>query len=132
MTMTELDSMAIAALAAVALGLGWLAHKRSARQQPIHGGALSSLFSMLSAACLAAILPTALMMVLVWHPAHVQMLSLVWHPLVLAVLALGLGSLAFSLLHAIVERGPLERARAEEARAAQRGWTEADAKSSGL
>ncbi len=132
MASADLDAAALTALIGIALYLGWLAHKRSLSQQPIHGGPLANLFNIVSAACLAAILPTVLMMVIVWHPEHVQALGIIWHPLVLAVLLLGAGSLLFACLHALCEREPLARAQRQAALQASRGWTEEDAKSSGL
>lgn len=132
MAKADLDSLSLTALVLLALCLGWLAHKRSVSQQPIHGGLLSSIFNIASAACLAAILPTVLMTVIVWHPKHLQALGIVWHPLVLAVLLLAIGSLAFACLHALFEQEPLARAQRNEELQASLGWTEEDAKSSGL
>ena len=122
-------------LAALTIGvfvLGWLVYKRSVAMQPIYGGVLSSTCNYLSGTCFAAILPTVLMTVLVFHPENVSFAGLVWHPLLLAVLMLGLGSYAFALLHALFERGPLERATQQKTALEERGWTEADAKASGL
>ena len=132
MTLETDQALGLLALLAIALRLGWIVHGRSAAHDAIHGGALSAAFNYLSATCFAAILPTVLMTVLVLHPPPVAVAGIVWSPLLLAVAALGLGSLAFSLLHALVERGPLMRAQAEMARQESRGWTEQDARTSGL
>ena len=132
MESTIIDFIGSAALIAIAIRLGWIVHKRSKAQQPVYGGAASSAFNYLSGACFAAILPTVLMMVLVLRPAHVQIGGIVWQPLILAVLALSLGSFAFALLHALFERGPMTRALQDEAECEGRGWTEEDARSSGL
>ncbi len=120
---------ALIAMVAIGLLLGWEVHQRSASQRRIHGGAASSLFNYLSASCFAAILPTVLIIVIILRPENVTFAGIVWHPLILAVLTLGFGSYLFALLHSVVERGPMARAMgAEEAR----GWTEEDARSSGL
>lgn len=126
------NALGLSALVAIGLRLGWIAHRRSVSRLTIHGGAASQFFNYLSATCFAAILPTVLMMVLVLHPKHVQLGGVVWHPLVLAVLALGVCSYAFSLLHAVLERGPMTRAQHRKAEREARGWTEEDARSSGL
>ena len=120
---------ALIALVAIGLRLGWEAHKRSASQRPIHGGAVSALFNYLSASCFAAILPAVLMIVIILRPENLVFVGIVWHPLILAALTLGLGSYLLALLHAFVERGPMDRAVDAEA---ARGWTEEDARSSGL
>ena len=132
MTLETDQALGLLALLAIALRLGWIVHGRSAARDAIHGGVLSSAFNYLSATCFVAILPTVLMTVLVLHPPPVELAGIVWSPLLLEVAALGLGSLAFSLLHALVERGPLMRAQAEMARQESRGWTEQDARTSGL
>lgn len=125
-------AIALAALVLIALRLGWLVHARSASRQPIHGGFLSLTFNYLSSACFVAILPTVLMTVLVLHPPPVELAGIVWSPLLLAVVALGLGSLLFAILHALAERVPLQRAEAELADRESHGWTEKDARTSGL
>ncbi len=132
MELSLADALGLTGLVAIALRLGWLVHKRSVSKQPIHGGMPANLFNYLSAACFAAILPTVLMMVIILHPDNVQLAGIVWHPLILAVIALGLGSLAFAMLHAFFEYGPMTREMQQEATRAARGWTEEDAKSSGL
>ena len=125
-------AIGLAALLVIALRLGWVAHGRSVSRQAIHGGTLSQTCNFLSATCFAAILPTVLMTVLVLHPAPVALAGIVWSPLLLAVLGLALGSLLFALLHAVFERGPLQRAQARLKTQESRGWTEQDAKTSGL
>ena len=125
-------SLALVALVVIVLRLGWLVHQRSVSQNTIHGGPLSQLFSLLSGMCFIAILPTICMSVIVLHPDMVSAAGLTWNPILLIVVTLGLGSLAFALLHALFERAPLQRAQREEAAIDARGWTEQDAKTSGL
>ena len=125
-------SLALVALVVIVLRLGWLVHQRSVSQNAIHGGALSQLFSLLSGMCFIAILPTICMSVIVLHPDMMSAAGLTWNPILLIVVTLGLGSLAFALLHAIFERVPLQRAQREAAAIDARGWTEQDAKTSGL
>lgn len=120
------------ALAALVLRLALLVHQRSGADKPIHGGALSLAANFLSGLCFVAILPTVCASVLVLHPEAVRFAGLTWHPLLFIVLALGLGSFVFALLHAVFERAPLERARQEAASSDALGWTEEDARTSGL
>ena len=124
--------LALLVLVAIVLRLGLLVHQRSNAQKQIHGGALSQALNLLSGLCFVAILPTVCFSVLLLHPEAIAFAGLVWHPILFIVVALGAGSYAFALLHALVERGPLERARREEAAIEARGWTEQDAKTSGL
>ncbi len=124
--------LALLALALIVLRLGLAVHRRSTAQQAIHGGPLSALLNLLSGLCFVAILPTVCLSVLVLHPEAITLAGVTWHPILLIVLGLGLGSLFFALLHGVVERGPLERARAEAARHEALGWTEQDARTSGL
>ena len=129
---TLVKHLGLLALVTIVWRLGWLVHQRSVARKAIYGGSASTLFNFLSGLCFAAILPTVLMSVLVLHPEAVALAGIVWHPLLLAVLALALGSFAFALLHALVERAPLQQALHQEAAREAQGWTEEDAKSSGL
>ena len=129
---TLIKQLAMIALVAIVLRLGLLVHQRSRAQKPIHGGALSQALNLLSGMCFVAILPTVCFSVLVLHPGAVAFASLTWHPILFIVLSLGLGSLGFALLHALVEYAPLQRAQRERAASEARGWTEQDAKTSGL
>ena len=125
-------SLALVALVVIVLRLAWLVHQRSLSRSPIHGGALSVAFNFLSGMCFVAVLPTVCLSVLVLHPDAVEMAGVTWHPLIIVVVGFGLGSLVFALLHALVERAPLQRAQQTEAARDARGWTEQDAKTSGL
>ena len=132
MESSALETAATLAMVAIGLLAGLTVHERSAAQQRIHGGALSALLNYLSASCFAAILPTVLIIVIILRPENVAFAGLEWHPLILAVLALGLGSYVLALMHAAVESGPMRLAMEAEAAREARGWTEEDAKSSGL
>lgn len=124
--------LVLIALVALVLRLGLLVHQRSAANKAIHGGPLSQLLNLLSGMCFVAILPTVCLSVLALHPEAVSFAGLTWHPILFIVISLGLGSFIFALLHAIVERAPLQRAQREAADHSARGWTEEDAKTSGL
>ena len=122
----------VAALAVLVLWLGWRAHLRSVGSQEIHGGALSRLFNFLSGACFAAILPCVCASVLVLHPDMAVIAGFAVSPIIVILVGFALLSLVFSILFAVVERGPMERARMQEAAREPRGWTEEDARTSGL
>lgn len=129
---TQIKLIGLLALVVIALRLGWLVHQRSIERKPIRGGGMSGLFSFLSGLCFVAILPSILMSILILHPEAVELAGLTWHPLILTVLSLGLGSFVFAFFHALLERSPLERALQAEASRKTLGWTEEDARSSGL
>ncbi len=124
--------LAAAALVVIVLRLALLVQRRSVARQPIHGGWFSLACNFLSGLCFVAILPTVCISVLFLHPAALELAGLTWHPLLVIVVALGAGSLLFALLHGLVERGPLQRAFSEIAARDARGWTEEDARTSGL
>lgn len=132
MEAAQIKLIGLLVLIFIVLRLGWLVHQRSMGRKPIRGGGMSGLFSFLSGLCFVAILPTILMSILVLHPEIVNLAGMTWHPLILTVVALGLGSFVFAFLHALFERGPLERALQAEASRQTLGWTEEDARSSGL
>ena len=120
------------ALVVLVAWLGWRAHQRSSRAQAIHGGALSQLFNFLSGVCFVAILPSVCASVLVLHPPMADIAGFSVSPIIMILVGFALLSLLFSLLFALVEKGPLERARQAEAESQARGWTEEDARTSGL
>lgn len=124
--------LTLLALAVIVLRLGTVVHRRSGAESPIHGGALSQVLNLLSGLCFVAILPTVCLSVLILHPEAVNFAGITWHPILFIVLSLGLGSFAFALLHAVFERAPLQRAQQEADALDARGWTEQDAKTSGL
>lgn len=124
--------LTLIALIAIVLRLGLVVHRRSGADKPIHGGLPSQALNFLSGLCFVAILPTVCLSVLILHPEAVRFAGLTWHPILFIVLFLGLGSFAFALLHAIFERAPLQRAQQKAAASDARGWTEQDAKTSGL
>ncbi|MCY3867593.1 MAG: hypothetical protein OXG68_19330 [Chloroflexi bacterium] len=124
--------LTLIALVAIILRLGLLVHQRSGANKPIHGGALSRLLNLLSGMCFVAILPSVCLSVLILHPEALRFGGFTWHPILFIVISLGLGSFLFALLHALVERAPLQRAEREAAAVKARGWTEEDAKTSGL
>ncbi len=132
MELSLIKPLTLLALAAIVLRLGLLVHRRSDADKPIHGGALSQMLNFLSGLCFVAILPTVCLSVLILHPEAVRFAGITWHPILFIVLALGLGSFAFALLHAAFERAPLQRAQQEADAIKARGWTEQDAKTSGL
>lgn len=124
--------LTLLALVLIVLRLGLLVHRRSRTDKAIHGGALSQALNFLSGLCFVAILPTVCLSVLILHPDALRFAGLSWHPILFIVVSFGLGSFVFALLHALFERAPLLRAQQEADAAEARGWTEQDAKTSGL
>lgn len=128
----ELDHLILVALAALSLWLGRLVHHRSLRQQPVYGGGVARFFNYLSGLCFVAILPTVCATVLFLHPELISVAGIPLNPLIPIVLGLAAVSLLSSFLFAIVEKAPAQRNRQEQAQREGLGWTEEDAKSSGL
>ncbi len=128
----ELKSVILIALLALIAWLGWQVHRRSTRQQAIYGGAPAAIFNFLSGLCFAAILPAVCASVLVLHPDMLQVAGITLSPIIVILVGLALLSLLFSILFALFERRPLERAQQETALRDAQGWTEQDAKTSGL
>lgn len=125
-------ALGLAALIALALYLGWRVNRHSIQREPVYGGWPAILFNFLSAAFFAAIFPTVCMSVLVLHPDMVEIAGIIFNPIILIVVIFAILSLVSALLFAIVERAPLEQAQKEKAKREGRGWTEQDAKTSGL
>ena len=128
----ELKTIVLIALVALVAWLGWQVHRRSSEQQPIYGGAPAAIFNFLSGLCFAAILPAVCASVLVLHPDMLEVAGVTLSPIIVILVGLALLSLLFSILFALFERRPLERAQQETALRDAQGWTEQDAKTSGL
>ena len=128
----EFKMLVLAALVALILRLGWVIHRRSLQREPVHGGGIAAFFNFLSGMCFVAMLPTVCASVLFLHPELVEISGITVNPLVLIVVGLSLASLLSSFLFALVEKAPAERARREMTQTQSLGWTEQDAKSSGL
>ena len=125
-------ALGLAALIALTLYLGWRVNRHSIQREPVYGGRPAILFNFLSVAFFAAIFPTVCMSVLILHPEMVEIAGITFNPIVLIVVLFALLSLLSALLFAIVESAPLEQAQKERAKRETQGWTEQDAKTSGL
>ena len=111
--------IAIGFLIAFGLFFGYRTAQSSKKREALQGGALSELFHFLAAAIMATLTPTILISIFVFRLGLLE----------LVMLALGLFglSLGFSFLHAIAEKPALQPAPPDD-----RGWTEEDARTSGL
>lgn len=119
-------------LIVLVLGLGTLVHKHSTQREPVYGGPLSNLFNFLTGLFFVAILPSVCMSILVFRPSHVDVAGITFNPVLLMIIVLAVLSLVSAVMFAIVEKMPLEQALAEKAKRQAEGWTEEDAKTSGL
>ena len=128
----EFKMLVLVALVVLILRLGWLIHRRSLQREPVHGGGIAAFFNLLSGTCFVAILPTVCASVLFLHPELVEISEIPVNPLVLIVVGFSLASLLSSFLFALVEKAPAERSQRQMVQRQSRGWTEQDAKSSGL
>ena len=82
--------------------------------------------------CFIAILPTVCASVLLLQPDMLSVAGVAISPIIAIVVVLAVLSLVFSVLFAVFERAPLERAQNEKALRESQGWTEQDARTSGL
>jgi len=119
-------------LVVLVLGLGYLVNQHSLKREPVYGGTPSIIFNFLTGLFFVAIMPTVCMSVLVIHPGLVDVAGITFNPVLLMVIVFALLSIFSSILFAIVEKAPLEQALAEKAKREAEGWTEEDAKTSGL
>lgn len=126
------DTIGIIVLVVLVLGLGYLVNQHSMKRSPIYGGPLSVLFNFLSGLFFVAILPTVCMSIFVLHPGLVNVAGIWFNPVLLMVVVFAVLSLVSAILFAVVEKDPLESALAEQARQEAQGWTEEDARTSGL
>lgn len=106
--------------AAFAIVFGPLLTRSSLRRQPIHGGILAQFFHFLGATALVAVIPTIIAALIFGGGFRLAF------PLAVSLV---LTSLFCMILFAIVERPAL---RAYESQREDLGWTEKDARTSGL
>lgn len=119
-------SIWIIVLVAFALIAGYYVARSAARREAVHGGALGHAANYAASALLIAIAPTVLCSVLVIHPtfiANSTILSAVFIAVVMIVLAL-----LFLLPYAALAKPTLDKLTQQE----DTGWTEEDARTSGL
>lgn len=129
----DTNTIGLIILVLLVLGLGYLVNQHSLKREPVYGGTPSIIFNFLAGLFFVAILPSVCMTVLVFRPEHtVDVAGIAFNPLVLTIIVLAILSLASAILFAVVEKAPLEQALAEQAKREAEGWTEEDAKTSGL
>lgn len=128
----DTTTIGLIVLVILVLSLGYFVNKHSMQRKPVHGGPASMFFNFLSGLFFVAIMPTVCMSVLVLHPGMVDIAGITFNPVVLTVIIFAILSIVASVLFAIVEKTPLENAITEQARREAEGWTEEDAKTSGL
>ena len=128
----DTNTIGLIVLILLVLGLGYVVNQHSLKREPVYGGTPAIVFNFLSGLFFVAILPTVCMSVLVLHPAHVNVAGIIFNPVLLAVIVFAVLSLLSAVLFAVVEKAPLEKALAEQASREAEGWTEEDAKTSGL
>lgn len=115
-----MDDITIVLLVAFGFGavFGTLTARSSHRREPIRGGVLSQALNLLAASLLVAALPAVLTAVVVGVGFRVGL------PLAIALI---FGSYLVLCLYALVEKPHLATPDTED-----RGWTEEDARTSGL
>ena len=128
----DTNTIGIIVLVLLVLWLGYLVNQHSLKREPVYGGTTSIIFNFLAGLFFVAILPTVCMSIFVFHPGHVDVAGITFNPVLLIVIVFALLSLASSILFAVVEKAPLDKALAEKAKHEAEGWTEEDARTSGL
>jgi hypothetical protein len=128
----DTNTIGIIVLVILVLGLGYIVNQHSLKREPVYGGAPSIIFNFLTGLFFVAILPTVCMSVLVLRPEAVDVAGITFNPVLLTIIIFALLSIFSSILFAIVEKTPLENALAEQAKREATGWTEEDARTSGL
>lgn len=128
----DTNTIGIIVLIVLVLGLGYVVNQHSLKREPVYGGMPSVVFNFLTGLFFVGILPTVCMSIFVLHPGHVDVAGITFNPVLLTVIVFAVFSLLSSILFAVVEKAPLEQALAEQAKREAAGWTEEDAKTSGL
>ena len=128
----DTNTIGLIVLVVLVLGLGYVVNQHSTKRKPIYGGSASRFFNFLIGLFFVAILPTVCMSVLVLHPEMMVIAGITFNPIVLIVFGFAILSLLSAVLFAIVEKSPMESALAEQAKREAQGWTEEDARTSGL
>lgn len=118
--MDERTLFAIVFLVAFGLIFGAITARFSLQREAVHGGAIAHLFHYLAASIWAALVPTVLVSVIVLRLHLLQALGI--------VVILVLITLLLLFPYAAAEKPHLERLAQRE----DRGWTEEDARTSGL
>ena len=128
----DISTIGVIVLVVLVLGLGYIVNQHSLKRAPVYGGVPSIIFNFLTGMFFVAIMPTVCLSVLVIHPSMVNVAGITFHPILLIIIIFAFLSIFSSVLFAIVEKTPLEKALAEQAQRESAGWTEEDAKTSGL
>ena len=116
-----LDAVIVCIIFAVIFGP--LTARSSLRREPVHGGLLPVLFNLLGASALVAVLPGVITALVLGGGFRLAF------PLALACVAISLGAL---MIFAALEYPARSRFEAEQQRKTEQGWTEEDARRSGL
>lgn len=119
--MTNTEIIAVIALTAFGLIFGVLTARGSNRRDPIHSGPPGQVLHYLACSVVSAITPTILVSLFVLHVGFIR-------AVLIAVLMFA-AALLLLMGYAAVER-PAKQAYEREQ--ANKGWTEADARASGL
>jgi len=118
--MTERELIVIAGLVIFGLIAGIFVSQTSKKREAIHGGMMADIFNYISSSIFAASTPTVLVCVLVLDTGIIVAIAM--------GLTLFLSSLAVLMLYAVFERPAILKAQKAE----DTGWTEQDARTSGL
>lgn len=132
--MTTLQTISLAILVLLALAGGTYIHRRTSEDDPLYGGVISRATNFLASALLVAIAPSVLCTLFVFQPNWLGELRFIFdwadllEALFIAVIMTGL-ALALLLVQARFEQ---DATRGMRTQTEDRGWTEEDARSSGL
>lgn len=129
--MDTIDVIAILALVVFGAVAGFFVSRHSQAREPIHGGPIARALNYAASALLISLAPTMLTMIFIVHPDPLYIgdtrLPAI---LILVLIALSLmgGALLLLMPYGMIEASAKAPVSGEE----DRGWTEKDARSSGL
>jgi hypothetical protein len=128
--MDTIDVIAILALLVFGVVAGFFVSRHSHNRQPIHGGPVARALNFVASARLLSLAPTMLTMIFIIHPDPLYIGETRLPPiLILILIAVSLMGGALLLL---LPYGAIEASAKAPVTEEDRGWTEQDARSSGL
>jgi hypothetical protein len=128
--MDTIDVIAILALVVFGVVAGFFVARHSQSREPIQGGPVARALNYAASALLISLAPTMLTMIFIVHPSPLYIGETRIPPIFILVgIAAGLmgGALLLLLPYGVIESGVRPPVTEDD-----RGWTEQDARSSGL
>lgn len=129
--METTDTLAVVGLVIFGIIVGYFAAREGNSRDEVHGGSLAQGLNYIASALMISIAPSVLVMALIMHPEWITISGIDIAPFVQMLgIALTMMAIAYLLTipMAMLEKPHLLKLASQE----DSGWTEADARSSGL